>query len=249
MGVRWATQVGDGDQGRQLLGGEAIGSRQPVGDRHRGRGRRRRGGWGNGNVDNFQKNRVLCTEIGSFCSVLALTQPRDPGRELCHVAMSKNTLAEYGVRWFLFLWLSCGLGLMYRVETVAQRRLARHYVGWLVLVFWSFCSRFAVSPCARTPYLVGSYLFYSMARMKMEARAAGDAHRGKRRRQRQDGDGPGQVIEASVTVSVEAAMDSQSVVAYAVDRAPENVQNPLCWHGHASADTMVQVLENFGVLL
>ncbi|MCO5575515.1 hypothetical protein L7F22_029316 [Adiantum nelumboides] len=71
---------------------------------------------------------ALCIEIGSFCSVLALTQARHPGHELCRVAMSENTLTEYGVRWFWFLWLSCGHGLMRRVQIVAQRRLAGHDV-------------------------------------------------------------------------------------------------------------------------
>ncbi|MCO5614470.1 hypothetical protein L7F22_068753 [Adiantum nelumboides] len=55
------------------------------------------------------------------------------------------------------------------------------------------------------------------------------------------------IIPKSVRV---AKMDSQRAVAYAVvGRAPESVQNPLCWHGHASADTVVHVLENSGVLL
>ncbi|MCO5556743.1 hypothetical protein L7F22_010295 [Adiantum nelumboides] len=120
----------------------------------------------------------FCREMRSFCYALGLMRPRDPGLELSRVALSQNTLTAYGVPWFMliimFCYLSCALGLMRRVETIPQHCLAGHHVAWL---------------CC-------------MPRMKMEARAAGDARRGKQRRQREDGDGPGRVIEASVTVSV-----------------------------------------------
>ncbi|MCO5569850.1 hypothetical protein L7F22_023564 [Adiantum nelumboides] len=71
-----------------------------------------------------------------------------------------------------------------------------------------------------------------MVRMKMEARAAGDARRGKRWRQRQDSDGLGRVIEASVIVSVGGGDVDATLLARMQDFLQKETCDGLCAGEH-----------------